>query len=47
MWGIEQDLPHFARFRLRAAGHGSLLDLAGEAQDQYDPWNPSTPAAKP
>lgn len=40
MWGIERDLLHFARFCLRAAGHGSLLDLAGEAQDQYDRWGP-------
>lgn len=40
MWGIERDLLHFARFCLRASGHGSLLDLAGEAQDQYDRWGP-------
>ncbi|MFD7170035.1 ATP-binding protein [Streptomyces violascens] len=37
MWGIERDLLHFALFCLYIQ-NGTLLDLAGEADEQYRRW---------
>ncbi|MFE3521366.1 BTAD domain-containing putative transcriptional regulator [Streptomyces sp. NPDC059161] len=37
MWGIERDLLHFALFCLYIQ-NGTLLDLAGEADEQYQRW---------
>lgn len=37
MWGIERDLLHFALFCLYIQ-NGTLLDLAGEADEQYGRW---------
>ncbi|MFI6055248.1 BTAD domain-containing putative transcriptional regulator [Streptomyces violascens] len=37
MWGIERDLLHFALFCLYIQ-NGTLLDLAGEADEQYERW---------